>query len=240
MPRIVKWMGDAMESLLASKMPLMEVIATQYISAAVKKIRFRGNLSGMHFEPGYAVVIRVNATDYRNYTPSFSDVEQGILEIIVHLHGNAPGALLMDRLQAGDTLRVSMPRGRKIYQKDIHQHVLTGDETTLGLAISLYPHLKNNGHSFHFYFELDEQNTTTPGLSGIDHYTVIPKGSAPVYGPLLQEILLHKATGPLACNFILAGNAASVQACRKALKQNNISGRNIQAQAYWMAGKTGL
>jgi len=98
MPRVAKWLGDAMEGLMTSKMPLMEVSETTYINPNIKKIRFKGDIAGMNFQLGYAVLIRVNDTEFRNYTISFSDVKNGIIEIIFHIHGQAAGSLFIDNL----------------------------------------------------------------------------------------------------------------------------------------------
>jgi NAD(P)H-flavin reductase len=113
MPKAAKWVIDVMESLMASKMPLMQVIDIHYFNSSIKRIRYKGDLSGMDFQPGYAVLIRVSDTECRNYTASFNDITTGILEIIVHLHGNGPGSRLMDQLHIGDQIRISLPRGLK-------------------------------------------------------------------------------------------------------------------------------
>src|SRR5690554_5766473 len=133
MPRVAKWLGDAMEDIMTSKMPLMKVLETAYINQNIKRIRFKGDISRMTFKPGYAVLIRVSDTEFRNYTVSFNDPENGILEIIFHVHGQAPGSLFMDSLNVGDEIRISMPRGKNHYDPTVKQQLIFGDETSLGL-----------------------------------------------------------------------------------------------------------
>ncbi|WP_436490629.1 hypothetical protein [Chitinophaga sp. ARDCPP14] len=239
MPRTAKWLGDAMEGLLGSRFPLMKVMETNYINPNIKKIRFKGNLSGMNFQLGYAVIIRVSDTEYRNYSVSFSDVENGILEIIFHLHGAAPGCLFMDRLTAGDQVRVSMPRGQKQYDPAVEKQLLFGDETSLGLAVSFQPYLKKNNHEFQFYFELDEANEQVPRLLGLENYTVFPKNNHFRNEQWINDLAVFNAGDWLTANYILTGNVKSVQTFRRVLKNNNISGRIFTA-GFWLEGKTGL
>ena len=237
MPRIAKWIGDAMEDLLASKIPVMKVLEIQRLSPKVKRIRFKGNLSGMNFYLGYAVAVRVSDTEYRNYTPSYSDASAGILEIVVHLHGSAPGSNLMDALKPGDELRISMPRGRKMYDSSFDKHVFFGDETSLGLALAFYTTLKNTQHHYHFYFELDECNTAIPKLLGFDNYTILPKSL--FLSEAFEEIDVLQSGNWLTASFILTGNAQSVQKIRQVLKRQPRLGK-IHLQAYWAEGRTGL
>jgi len=48
------------------------VLETTYINPNIKKIRFKGDIAGMNFQLGYAVLIRINDTEYRNYTISLA------------------------------------------------------------------------------------------------------------------------------------------------------------------------
>jgi len=239
MPRITKWVGDAIESIMSSKMPLMKVIETEYINQNIKRIRFQGNLSGMNFQLGYAVVIRVNDTEFRNYTASFSDIDNGVLEIIFHIHGSAPGSFFIDNLNVGDEIRISMPRGQKQYNPQVNRQLIFGDETSLGLACSFLPFLKNNRHQFQFYFELDETNENVPQLLGLENYTVFAKSGLFRNEELLSSLPIFKTHDWQAGNFILTGNVKSVQTFRKVLKNNQIKGK-IFTKGYWLEGKTGL
>lgn len=239
MPRVAKWLGDAMESLMPSKLPLMKVLETNYISPNIKRIRFKGDLSGMNFQPGYAVLIRVNDTEFRNYTVSFNDPDNGILEIIFHIHGHAPGSLLIDNLNDGDEIRISAPRGKKQYDPTIKQHLIFGDETSLGLAHSFLPYLKKNQHQFQFYFELDESNFNVPELLGLENYSVFSKNDIFINRQLINDLPIFKTPNWDTSNFVLTGNATSVQNFRHVLKSNNVKGR-IFTKGYWLKGKVGL
>jgi NADPH-dependent ferric siderophore reductase len=239
MPKAPKWINDTVESLLSARMPLMKVVETVYINQNIKKISFKGDIKGMHFPIGYAVAVRVSDTEYRNYTPVLIDSEKGILEMIVHLHGAAPGSLYMDHLAPGDEIRLIPPRGKKMYNKDVKQQLFFGDETSLALACSFQNVLKKNKHEFHFFFELDPANKNIPALLGLDNYTIVPKCETFKQIDRVGDLPLFQTTGLQPGNFIITGNAQSVQTIRKALKQYPVSG-SIIVQAYWAEGKTGL
>ncbi|MDJ1482895.1 FAD-binding oxidoreductase [Cytophagaceae bacterium YF14B1] len=239
MPKVAKWLGNTLEGLFASKFPLMTVINTEYITPFVKKICFQGDVSGMDFQIGYAIIIRVSDTEYRNYTVSYSDTEKGVVEIIVHLHGEAPGSRFMHALTTGEQIRISAPRGMKQYNPSVRQHVIIGDETSLGLAYSFLDAVKYKQHDCHFYLELDKENSAVPGLLGLDNYTVFPKNGTFQNESSVASLPVFHLDMWQDSNFVLTGNARSIQTVKRVLKQKNFRGR-VLAKAYWMEGKVGL
>lgn len=233
--KMPKWIGDWLESATG---PLLTVTAITNITPSVKKIRFQGDISKMNFLVGGASVIRVSETEYRNYTPSYYDLKEGILEIIFHLHNNGVGSHYISTLQSGDQLYISSPRGHKQYDPKVKQQFIFGDETSLGLACSFLPVLKQNEHQFSFYFELDEENKNVPQLLGLENYTVFPKNGSFQNEEWVKNLPVLKVYDWLSVNFILTGNVRSVQTFRKVLKDTT-SGKVI-SKGYWLEGKKGL
>ncbi len=233
--RMPKWIGDWLESAAG---PRVTVLETAYLKPAIKKIRFQGNISKMDFIIGGASVIRVSETEYRNYTIAWHDIDKGILEIIFHVHGNGVGCRYLNALKTGDELFISSPRGRAAYDPKAKQHFLFGDETSLGLACSLLPVLKQNGHQFQCYFELDEENKNIPELLDFENCTIFPKNGSFNNEKWINDLPVLKKTDWQAANFVLTGNVKSVQSFRKVLKSRT-SGK-IFAQGYWLEGKKGL
>lgn len=99
--------------------------------------------------------------------------------------------------------------------------------------------LKKNKHLYQFYFELDPENENVPGLLGLDNYTVVAKNETFNHVNKVGNLPLFQMAGWQQGNFIITGNARSVQTIRKALKQHPVSG-SIMVQAYWAEGKAGL
>ncbi len=230
-----KWVGDLFESSLR---PNVRIVQTFYITPQIKKIRFQGDIAKMDFQIGYANVIRVSETAYRNYTVASHDREKGIFEIVFHIHGNGVGSHYIDTLQPGDDLYISPPRGKKQYDPNVKQQFIFGDETCLGVAASLLPYLKNSNHQFQFYFELNEENKIAPGLLGLENFTVFPKNNSFRDEKWVNNLPLFETSEWKTASYVLLGNAKSVQTFRKVLK-NSMSGK-ITTQGYWLEGKKGL
>lgn len=235
--KLPKWAADLTEKS-SSIMSDMKVLEVDYISSNIKRIRFQGDISRMNFQIGYANVIRVSDTEFRNYTASYHNIREGILEIIFHIHGKGVGCQYIDGLQPKDELRISIPRGKKMYDETIRQQFIFGDETSLGLACSILPILQMNKHQYQFYFELENENKNAPKLLGLDNYTVFPKTDTFKNTQWISELPVFNAGEWNTASYILTGNVKSVQTFRKILKDQ--SRGNIVSQGYWLEGKKGL
>jgi NAD(P)H-flavin reductase len=80
MPRVPKWVADAMESVFSGQIRKVEVTEISYLNPYLKKITFKGDFANVKFKSGQAIAIRVNETNFRNYTPSYWDSELGDLQ----------------------------------------------------------------------------------------------------------------------------------------------------------------
>ena len=226
-----KWVGGWMK-------PNVRITEVVLISPGIRKIRLEGAIARMNFQVGYANVIRVSETEYRNYTVAWFDKKEGLLDIVLNVHGHGVGSQYMENLQPGDELYLSSPRGFKAYDPKVKQQLIFGDETSLGLSCAFLPVLEQNQHQFRFYFELDEANQEAPELLGLKNYTIFPKqqlfrNEAWIGGlPLMDDADWQSA------HFVLTGNVKSVQTFRRVLKSKT-SGK-VLAQGYWLEGKKGL
>jgi NADPH-dependent ferric siderophore reductase len=201
-----------------SMRPNVKVLETSYINPQIKKIRFQGDISKWDFQIGYASVIRISETEFRNYTVAYHDTGNGIFDIIFHIHGNGIGSQYLDHLKENDELFISPPRGKKLYEQNVKQQFFFGDETSLGVAFALFPLLKKNNQQFQFYFELDEENKITPELLKLENCKVFPKNNSFRNEKWISELPLFKTDEWSNANFALAGNVKSMQTFRKVLK----------------------
>lgn len=232
---IPKWVSNLFGSTMQPNVKVLEIAC---ISPQIKKIRFQGNISKWNFEIGYASVIRVSETEFRNYTVANYNRAEGTFEIIFHIHGNGVGSRYIDHLKIGDEVFISPPRGKKLYNKNGKQQCFFGDETSLGVASSLLPLLKGNNQRFQFYFELDETNKNVPQLLGLENYTVFPKNNSFQNENFLANLPLFQTNEWATANYMLVGNVKSVQAFRKTLR--NLTRGTTHSQGYWLEGKKGL
>lgn len=238
MPSAPKWLFDVAERLLLPKVPLMEVSVSEYLSPSIKKIQFKGTFDSLQFQVGSYLDFRVSDTEARRYTVSYIDPQKETLEFIVHLHGKGQGRQFMEDLKVGDKVVVSAPRAHKCYEKSFKNYLIFGDETSLALACAFLPVLINNHHQFHFYFELAQVNQHVPKLLDIPNYTVFAKDGSFLNENWISNLPIFQGPTSNDTTFVLTGNAKSVQAFKKVIK--NSTKAKIFSHGYWLEGKKGL
>lgn len=221
-----------------SMRPNVKVLETSYLNSQIKKIRFQGDISKWDFQIGFACVVRVSETEFRNYTVAYHNTDNGIFDFVLHIHGNGVGSQYLDNLKEKDELFISPPRGKSLYDPSIKNQFFFGDETSLGVAYALMLLLKKNNHQFQFYFELDEENKTIPELLGLENFTVFPKKNSFRNENWINDLPLFQTDEWNTANFAVVGNVKSVQTFRKVLKDKTQG--NIYSQGYWLEGKKGL
>ncbi|WP_134087960.1 FAD-binding oxidoreductase [Olivibacter sp. XZL3] len=238
MPSAPKWVFDVFDRLLSSKSSSMVVSKVEYLSNTVKRIQFKGNIKKLNFGVGSFIDFRVSDTEARRYTVSYVNAAGGILELIAHLHGEAPGSSFMGNLSVGDKVNINPPRPYKYYDPSAERYIIFGDETSLGLACSFLPVLLKNRHPFHFYLELAEENKNIASLLQLENCTVFTKNGSFGNEKWLNDLPIVQSPEWQQSNFILTGNAKSVRAFRKVLKARNQG--KIISHGYWLEGKKGL
>ncbi|MRG48014.1 hypothetical protein GFS24_23035 [Chitinophaga sp. SYP-B3965] len=222
MPRMPKWMGDAVENLMASKFLTVTVTHVEYLSREVKRVCFAGDLSRADCFPGYAVSFRVSALDHKDYTPVV--FTKDTCEIIFHIHGNGPGSAFADNLQVGDSTKMLIPRGRKLYREG-GDHFFFGDESSIGTCKAIMQEVPCAG-----IFELDEANWEVLGKLEMQ-VDVVHKHHGNIVAALDKHTLHKEMT------YVLTGKAASIQVFRKLLKERGVSSSQMIIKAYWVAEK---
>lgn len=241
MPKVPKWVADAMESVFSGlnrKVIVSEII---YLNPFLKKIVFKGDLQSVKFKTGQAIVIRVDDTNFRNYTPSYWNSEEGVFEVVVHLHGNGPGSSYISGLNLNDTISISLPRGFDFYRKEHDYHFFFGDETTIGLFESLKERVEENGQNYLGILELNKDTLNYELKTKCIFDTVVSSSDKAQNAILLLNNLpdhVWKLWKDGA--FYLIGNGRSIQNFRKALKEKGVNSKNIVTQPYWVEGKIGL
>lgn len=238
MPSAPKWVFDVFDRLLSTKSSLMIITEVEYLSATVKRIQFSGNFTDVHVGVGSFIDFRVSDTEARRYTISDMDTTNGLLELIVHLHGNAPGSCFMDRLNTGDDVHINPPRAYNYYDPSVKKYVIFGDETSLALACSFLPVLTQHQHAFQFYLELDEENQHIPTRLQLKNCSVFSKNGSFSDEKWVNALPIVQSAEWQQANFVLTGNAQSVRTFRKVLK-DKCKGK-IVSHGYWLEGKKGL
>ena len=241
MPAIPKIIGDFMELAFRNKICKVNVLNTEMIGENIKKVTFKGSFPKVKFKTGQAIVIRIDDINYRNYTPSKWNSEIGTFEVIFHIHGNGPGSNFIANLNINDSITVGLPRGFDIYKPNIKYHFLFGDETCISVFKSLKEKINADQNNYLGILEVDKQAMHIPNeielmLDTVPKSTQKAANAIEILNQLDDKIWQLWQKG----YFYLMGNAKSIQAFRKALKEKGITNKNIYTQAYWAEGKVGL
>ncbi|MEZ0453554.1 FAD-binding oxidoreductase [Sphingobacterium thalpophilum] len=238
MPRAPKWLFDTVD-LLTTKLPEVKVEEIVFLSPSVKKIRMSGVFDKVKFTVGAYIDFRVTETEVRRYTVSNFDKKTQSIEFIVHLHGKGCGADYMNALQPGDVLSLNKPSTMiKYYASSFQHYIIFGDESSLGLAQSFAPVLKQNNHIFQFIFELDEENLKIPEILGLESVIVFPKTGLFKNEEWIKKLPVFPLQNEDHIKFILTGNVKSVQTFRKVIKDTTKC--KVYLHGYWLEGKKGL
>lgn len=241
MPTAPKFIGDFIEFAFSSKVCKVSVVSTEMISKEVKAITFKGIFPNVRFKIGQAIIIRVDDTNYRNYTPSKWNSELGTFEVIFHIHGNGPGSHFINNLQAGDPVTVGLPRGFNIYKHEAKHHFFFGDETCISVFKSLKDKVNSDGNYYLGVLEIDNVSVQELKKTGLI-LNMVPKSINKAEFAIDSLRKLDVKIWDIWKNgyFYLMGNAKSIQMFRKALKEKGIQNNSIYTQPFWADGKVGL
>lgn len=245
MPSVPKWMANAMEALFNGSYLPVTVSKTQMLTPHFKQVRFEGNLqkAKKQFIPGNIIEFRVSDTQFRHYTPSYFNPNEGICEVIFYLHQQGEGSQWATELQMGDELKLIGPGGKTHYDSLADLHFVFGDETSIGLMDCLAKTAKENQKSYYCLAELDTENQGI--IQKIDfELNVCEKSYSPKAKPAItktNEFLKNYKNQKEKIAFYLTGNAQSIVNMRKNLTEQGINlKKQIQTEPYWVEGKKGL
>ncbi|MGF1924181.1 MAG: FAD-binding oxidoreductase, partial [Bacteroidia bacterium] len=129
MPTLPKFLGDFMESSFKGNFAKVSVKSIKILSANLKAITFEGNFKNINYKIGQAILIRVDDTNFRNYTPSYWDNANKQFEVVFHIHGKGIGSQYINSLKLNDTVSISMARGFGLYKVQYKYHFFFGDES---------------------------------------------------------------------------------------------------------------
>ncbi|MEM9622543.1 MAG: siderophore-interacting protein [Pseudomonadota bacterium] len=232
MPRMNKWLADRMQNLFASQFHPVEVTETEQACADLKRVRFQGALQSVDYLPGNVIEFRINDEDFRHYTPALFDRDNGICDVLFYLHDLGVGSRWAKQLTAGDQTFLMGPGNKMAYQYQYAEHVLFGDESSLGFVLTMAKAAECANQSAHCVLELDAAHAHWPKQFGIDA-TLVAKNT------LAADIEQLDAL-PASAAYYLTGRARSIQVFKRHLKHREVPRKQVQTMPYWADGKHGL
>lgn len=240
MPSLPKWINDTVENVWSSKFKECTVNHIEQITNDLRLIRFETELENVPYEPAYAIGIRINDRDFRNYSPFNFNKEAGTFDVLFHLHDmSAAGSHFVTRLREGDSIKLLMPRGKQFFTQGARIHFSLGDETSLGSSISIKEAVEESGSLFICLHELDDCSA----LEKLNLYGYhCPKNNTMRMIEALNDFLREEkeSISDDEVIFYLTGNGERMSLIRKFLKARGVSPKCIKSQAYWIEGKKGL
>lgn len=240
MPSLPKWINDTLENVMSSKFKECTVIHTEAVSKDLRLIRFAADLHDVYFEPAYAIGIRANERDYRNYSPFNFNKHKGTFDVLFHLHDtDSVGSSFAGSLSTGETTKILMPRGKRFFEPNAAIHFSIGDETSLGSSLSIKEAAEDGDASFVCLHELEEPSA----LKELELYGYhAPKNDIQNIMEAINDFLKEEkeAVYNNEVVFYLTGNGNTMSVIRKFLKTKGVDGKSVRSQAYWMEGKRGL
>jgi len=174
----------------------------------------------------------------RTYTPLSWNKQRGVAEVLVYLHGDAPGCEWARRLTAGQDLQIVGPRSSIALNALEPTTILFGDETCFGLALALH-NLPGAG-DVRYIFEVGDavqadSVLSSLGLRGALLYERLPDDH---HLETIGSEWARLANG--ARSLVLAGKASSIQFIQRVNKTSSARIVQVKTKAYWAPGKTGL
>jgi NADPH-dependent ferric siderophore reductase len=201
------------------------------------------------WQPGQEIEFRVGTREFRHYNvlsyDPGADGSDGLLTVLIHLHGDGPGASWASTRGVGDEVIVLGP-GKLLATPAGERRLLLGDASTLGTFAGM---IADAGPAADGAFlgavevdaaDVDAAAAVVPGLA------VLPSGpaSGAEPGDALHDWLAMTIAerGPLPADAVyLLGHAQTIQRLRATLRADTtLDRRAIVTKPYWSTGKVGL
>jgi NADPH-dependent ferric siderophore reductase len=242
MPQIPKWLADSMMYVANPWLRHAVVTHTTMITDELKQVTFKGEFDHENFLPGKIVQFRVDDTNFRHYTLSSFNKQQGLCSVIFYLHGNGPGSEWADNLSIGQEVRFRAGQGTLKYNEQGKHHFFFGDETSIGLFNWYKTTALACSHEYFGVLELKQTQETALNSLKIMIDNVCSSMAAPAVKAIewMDEMHPDCWNNWKGATFYLAGRALSVSRFRRYLLLKEVPPRQIHTAAYWADGKRGL
>ncbi|MEK6493829.1 FAD-binding oxidoreductase [Myroides odoratimimus] len=242
MPKIPKLIGTIVKTAWSKMFITVTITKKEQLTNELLRIRFTGDLSNSKYEIGQAILIQISDTEYRNYTPSTFNKEEGYFEVIFHQKAKGPGTTFFKEITEGSKLISSLPRGQNVYDSNTYYHFFYGDDTCIGFCQALQEAMKTNNHKLEGLLEIDKASTAYANTCLPNMEFIQKSEDTEVYPAVdyLDSIDPYRWNKLIHGQFYLMGNGKSIQKFRKALRAKGVSSNNIITQPFWVQGKVGL
>lgn len=198
-------------------------------------------LRGVTWSPGQKLQVAMGGWAYRTYTPFSWEAREGSTQLLLFLHGDAPGSAWGRGLKEGDPCTLFGPRHSLDLESLERPAVLFGDETSFGLALALRETARGAG-DVRLVFEVTSRPVAESvlGQLGLGFAELVERRPGDAHLDEVEALAADPASTRAVKSFALSGKASSIQRLHQRLRALGRSGREIRTRAYWAPGKVGL
>jgi NADPH-dependent ferric siderophore reductase len=194
--------------------------------------------------PGDKVQVRVGGMAFRTFTPFRMGEGDDSLGLLGYVQGGAPAARWLSVVAPGDRCHVMGPRRSMDLAAIDRSTVFVGDETSLGLALALCG-TPLGGLDTHFVFEVDDAAEVrgvlqAMGRGMLQHAWLVERRPDGAHLAEVELALARYAGADSYREYVLSGQAGSVQRLQRSLKAAGAKPSQMLVKAYWAPGKTAL
>lgn len=214
------------------------VTAVEPLAPHLRRVELAGDdLRGAAWVAGDKVQVLLPDRDVRTYTPIFWDAAEGRTALVVHDHGDGPGARWARTVAAGATCGFVGPQ-RSLARTRGRPAILFGDETSLGVAHAM----RRAGPNAPLACVLEVgPGDLAPALATLelDDAVSVPRQAHDAHLRAVADHIHAAQRAHPHAELILSGRAQSIQTLRGHLRAAGAAHRGA-SKAYWSVGKSGL
>jgi NADPH-dependent ferric siderophore reductase len=218
------------------------VAAIDDLSPRFRVLTLEGtDLKNVSWTPGDKIQIQLGGWTQRTYTPMNWDPANGTTQILVYMHGQAPGSEWARAVQVGGECVFFGPRGSLNLPGVRGPAVLFGDETSLGVAAAFkFAPAHRDGTMLLFEFFYPEEARPVMEYLGLEHCHWVSRQANDEHINELATHLGHCILGPHPQTVVLTGRLPAIQELRRRLRAQAFPASQLQNRVYWAPGKAGL
>ena len=219
-----------------------KVVEIEMVTPHMKRVRLAGKeLRHQNWGQGHHIRIFVDSLlklhdSLRSYSVWHYDGEEGLVDLLMLVHGEGPGSKWVEKVKVGDSATFISVLGRFRIIPEASYYLLAAEETG---AVALQALWKNFPAEKKVLgaFEADTPEDALPDLPGKTLPWVYRQGkpASPESG-LFEKIELPPEPGVA----YVAGETKTCLAIRSYLLEKGWPKQNLQVKPFWEAGRTGL
>lgn len=223
----------------------VRVAGIEELTHRVRLITFDGLEAGS-WRPGDKVQVRMAGLTTRTYTPVAAEAGADGFRIVGFVHGDGPGARWVRALEPGAEAAVFGPRRSLDCSGLTGRVVAVGDETAVGLVAAAAGVAAAEIEAIFEATDADDVLVPAERL-GLAAPQVVTRQEDGAHRTTLAERVAERVAERLDAGgdasdvtLVISGDAATVAAVRRHLKEVGVRPARTLAKAYWAEGRRGL